>query len=514
MKVLTILEVSQKQAYIFSSNKLRDNITNSAIIAWIMSPEYFEEVVGDYELFQKERNLVYSGGGHTVLEFDTRRKAEEFTKVITTTIHKEYQGIEVFAVSMECEDERLGENLVRLTEKLERKKSIRRSAFHQGSFGVEKINTNTLKPMVKGETIEGIHNQMPDAEEKIDKALCQDGYHRVWKFEELGGSKNKSNFIAVVHIDGNAMGKRVENLHRKFADYPWDEYKKELQKFSKSIDDQFKEAYKNMTSKVRESLEQGKLKDKLELSDKKFPVRRIITAGDDICFVAEGRIGLECAVIFIRELCKLRNQVDGKSYSACAGVAIVHQKYPFYKAYELAEMLCSNAKKFGAGYSEDKTGKEISAIDWHIEFGEMKDSLEEIRESYRTNDRKRLELRPYIVNAPDDIMKKESIRRYENFRKLITKVLDNDIAYARGKMKELRNVLKEGSDQAEYYIKFNKLQDFTLDSYQGTYTDVTHEKLFTGEGLDRKIFVETNDQVIRSIAFDAIEMLDTFIAVE
>ena len=31
------------------------------------------------------------------------------------------------------------------------------------------------------------------------------------------------------------------------------------------------------------------------------------------------------------------NAEDKEGYAACAGVAIVHQKYPFYKAYELAE---------------------------------------------------------------------------------------------------------------------------------------------------------------------------------
>ena len=36
-RYLVMLEVSQKQAYIFGSNKLKDNIRNSAIIAWIMS---------------------------------------------------------------------------------------------------------------------------------------------------------------------------------------------------------------------------------------------------------------------------------------------------------------------------------------------------------------------------------------------------------------------------------------------------------------------------------------------
>lgn len=39
---LTILEVSQKQAYIFSSNMLKDNVVNSAVIAWIMSKSFKE----------------------------------------------------------------------------------------------------------------------------------------------------------------------------------------------------------------------------------------------------------------------------------------------------------------------------------------------------------------------------------------------------------------------------------------------------------------------------------------
>ena len=58
-RVLTILEVSQKQAYIFSSNKLRDNITNSAVIAWVMSSDYFQEKIADPKVFDRKENFVY-----------------------------------------------------------------------------------------------------------------------------------------------------------------------------------------------------------------------------------------------------------------------------------------------------------------------------------------------------------------------------------------------------------------------------------------------------------------------
>lgn len=43
-RYLTMLEVSQKQAYIFSSNKLKDNIVNSSVIAWMMDPEYLKQI--------------------------------------------------------------------------------------------------------------------------------------------------------------------------------------------------------------------------------------------------------------------------------------------------------------------------------------------------------------------------------------------------------------------------------------------------------------------------------------
>ena len=343
-RVLTILEVSQKQAYIFSSNKLRDNITNSAVIAWVMSSDYFQEKIAEPQVFDRKENFVYSGGGHVVLEFASREKAVCFTRKITYTIHSEYPGIEVFAVTLEYDGALTpGENLKELTKKLERKKSMRVSAFHQGTFGVERLDTGTRKAVLLGRR----ENGMPKAEEQTDRELAPKGYERVYKFGELGGTKHDSNFIAVVHIDGNAMGARVAKVYEAYQDADWNTFKDNISRFSQAIDDDFKSAYKEMAETVARNLESGNLKD-LDIRDRNFPVRRIITAGDDICYVTEGRIGVESAAVFIRALSRKENAVDKERYAACAGVAIDHQKNPFYKAYELAESLCSNAKRFGA----------------------------------------------------------------------------------------------------------------------------------------------------------------------
>jgi hypothetical protein len=518
-KVLTILEVSQKQAYIFASNKLQDNVKNSDTIAFVLSPEYFEKAVKDTEVkFSEKENLVYSGGGHTVLEFVDMDEAKKFNKFITRKIYEEYPDIALFVKNMEY-DEKLnpGENLKELTKALEKKKSLRKAAFHQGSFGVERIDVNTLNP-VRIEDKSG--KMVSDKDGEIyPENRCK--YRLVTKFEELGGNKGDSNFIAVVHIDGNAMGKRVENLYEENKEKGWDEYKKKLRNFSDSIDTDFKAAYKDMLDVVADNIEGEKLTPlKLkEINEKtNFPVRRIITAGDDICFVSEGRIGIECAVRFIEALNAKKNAVDGKNYAACAGVAIVHQKYPFYRAYELAEQLCSNAKKFGANIVKEINGEEgcISAIDWHIEYGEMGDSLDEIRDDYVDADGNNLTLRPYYVSATTiggkevgsyikEIETEVADRRYDDFKARIQNLLAPKKEYARGKIKEMRSVLKKGEVTTQNYIRFNKMDEILVSTQQKaedySQTDASEKN------------PDKNKYKTKGL-FDAIELMDTFVALE
>lgn len=514
---LVKMEVSQKQAYIFSSNKLKDNVSNSEDIAWIMDPEYFKLIAGESGLFDKGKNLVYSGGGHIVLEFEEKETAVSFVKLATFQIHKDYPGIEVFAKVLEYseKDGKKAKPMIKkmneLSQELERKKATRLSSFHQGTFGIEKIDSTTLKPVLK--SVNGIkckeqgrsdEEQTLDAKQKADIKQTTDaelsipGYELASKFEDLGGSHGESSFIAVVHIDGNAMGTRVKALYDEVEHNRtegWEKFKGKLKTFSDSIDDDFKNSYTEMLQKVQERIESEKLKE-LNLKDGFFPVRRIITAGDDICFVTDGRIGIECARTFIEALLKKKNAQDKKGYAACAGVAIVHQKYPFYQAYELAERLCSNAKKFGAALgSENDTdasynGANVSSIDWHIEYGEVKDTLREIRNQYITADGNHLEMRPYIIKAGSDVKKKEEVRTYENFKSKIGELQKQDFDYARGKLKELRSVLKQGETAIQSYIRFNNLsKDF------GT-------------------FQAGFDGIKRSQIFDALEIADTYISLE
>lgn len=531
-KYLVILEISQKQAYIFQYKRLVNNIFASDLIEYVTSSGYFEKEAGEY--YNNKKNMVYQGGGHTVLEFASKEEAREFVKRITRAILKQFDGLEIFAKIEEYQtDKTPPENETNLIKALEEKKSRRRASFHQGRFGVEKMNGNKKETSLSEKYKEKLSKSKPNHNNKEkdndiqnknnnqrkEQIIDYNIFSLAGKFESLGGSKNESNFIAVIHIDGNLMGKRVAGLvSKEFSRYSeisektetgWQNYKTVKAGFSKRIDEDFKASLYEMFHIVEKNYKKGNLESLGLKKDKKekilFPVRRIIAAGDDICFVTEGRIGLECAAAYLNAIWKKENNIDHKNYSACAGVAIVHQKYPFYKAYELAEELCSNAKKFIASLDENASAN-VCAIDWHIEYGEMENGLSNIRQQYITTEGNHMEMRPYIVCGDEKLLEKEKIRRYTDFKQLVQSLKQDDAIAARGKMKSLRTVLKNDEQTAVNYLKSNLMEDTAWKARDCYRLKETNQS--------EKLFYTTYDEEKRNILFDALEIMDTFVALE
>lgn len=522
-RYLTILEVSGKQSYIFSSNKLKDNVHRSAEIAYMTSLEGIKKLTNGTGTFT-DNNLVYAGGGHTVLEFSDENSAVSFGRVYTRKVHEDFPDAELFIRTIPYNyDLKPGENLEELTKALERKKSVRRASFHQGSFGIERIQSDTLKPERQvTEEQKAIQSEIDEQERKFSKGLLPKGYALSYKFENLGGSCGDSNFIAVVHIDGNGMGKRVQDFYDRQKDLSWDDFKKQVNDFSTAIADDFTDAFYEMNEKVDEAIQKGLLNDlnlqksQLETEERYFPVRRLITSGDDICFVCDGRIGISCAKAFIKALTRKKNTADGEGYHACAGAAIVHAKYPFFRAYDLAESLCSNAKRFNAQISPVDNGRSISSIDWHIEQGEIREDLSDIKDQYIAADGTRMDLRPYIVETSDnEILKNNPFRRFSLFEQVM-KVMRGK---GRSSMKTMRPSLLEGRKTAEYYIRFHRLGSFIQECYFGIFEKQDLSKIGTGVSQKESAYVTTYEKgpdkpIVHSILYDATEMMDTYLPLE
>lgn len=486
-KRLMILEVSQKQSYIFASKKLRENAARSEHISYVTGSRFFESAAR--ELYQEEKNLVYSGGGHTVLQFDSREDADAFARTVTEKAMTQFPGMELFVKQMDYDASKTpGENLKALAAALERKKAVRQASFRQLSFGLERTANATEPTGCIGAGI-----QMPE------------NWVFPSQFEELA---EKDAFIAVIHADGNGMGKRVEQIYEKCGD--WASCCRTLRGFSEGIQQDFERAFRATVEAV---IAQGYPAEKL-------PIRPVVLAGDDVCFVTAGSIGLECARVFLEKLSEMENREQpGQPYAACAGVAIVHKKYPFHQAYALAEELCTSAKRFGAEI--DSEGR-VSALDWHIEFGQLKDGLFAQREDYRTEDGCRMELRPVTVLTPagvdpDNLKRVTGDRRTYDFFRAMHRAMRGEYGkIARSKIKELRTAVKQGRTATEFFLHDRQIGDLVYHSFSAQYRTEAerrdeYQKLLDGArgSLQKDVFAEI-DGVTRCLFFDAVEMIDHF----
>ena len=499
-KILMILEVSRKQDYIFASRKLRENAARSGDIAYVTGGDFFRTAANG--LYREEENLVYSGGGHTVLQFDGREQAAAFAKCVTGTVLRQYDGLELFVKQMPYDGAKTpGENLKALSAELERKKSVRRSGFRLLSLGVEELDRESYSPVSLG----GTPDRRPRQNGRLKPPAGWDDFPA-----ELDRLAGRDNFIAVVHIDGNAMGKRVDRVYER-SGRDWESCRAGLRRFSEAIQRDFEDAFMEMADEVSRRLPE---------SASVLPVRPVILAGDDVCFVSAGNIGLECARVFLERLAAKTNSEDGGSYSACAGVALVHTRFPFHRAYDLAEELCSSAKRFGAALDPD--GR-VSAMDWHIEFGEMKYSLEKLRKDYvcedSTDERpSRMELRPVAVIVPGGCGD-PGARTYEFFKSLCTAVGSGRGGIARGKIKNLRQAFKQGALESEYYLHDKQIGGLFSRAFDAQYSPPDRRSTGSREGVrgetagPKEVFREM-DGVRRCLFFDAVEMMDHFTAFE
>ena len=85
---LTVLEVSQKQKYIFQTNRLAENIGASIII---------REVTEELPIqFISPEEYVFSGGGKSVYAFSSEEAAKRFVSSVSRAAMEQYPGIELY----------------------------------------------------------------------------------------------------------------------------------------------------------------------------------------------------------------------------------------------------------------------------------------------------------------------------------------------------------------------------------------------------------------------------------
>lgn len=515
----TVIDTSGIQPYIFGSNRLRENIgasylVNQATGAWVkealgaLSDALREERASSYRTEttsetlpkihqdpQTAAELIYTGGGNAIAVFRTHDYAIRFTQILSRRVLHEAPGLTLSVAHQDFdwdETESLFQTIQNLRHKLEYNKppkapsspllglsvtadciSTRLVAVGMSNeFGAPADSAYLVSRQVQ-EKLKAVdsnrryHHQTPDpANQRLQESLgitfpeFTDFYQFPKDVDDLGRSRGESSYIAVVHADGNGMGKRFEQCGEGKSNV---EYVTAIRKLSSSVNHAGISALRSVTQQLVNSIADsdkngkiinGKLGQFPLSKDEKtgryyFPFRPLVYGGDDVAFVCDGRLGLELAALYLEAFAQ-QTDFDGKPFSACAGIAIVKTHYPFARAYALSEALCSSAK---ALIRKETDPAQQSALDWHIATSGLLGSMREIRQrEYQSVQKKSLVMRPLWLSHQDEWQTWAGFKHVtEDF------VAGEDWKERKNKVIALREVLRQGGDAATQFLNIYKL---------------------------------------------------------
>ena len=103
-------------------------------------------------------------------------------------------------------------------------------------------------------------------------------------------------------------------------------------------------------------------------------------------------------------------------------------------------------------------------------------------------------------------------RTYDHFRAMCGAMKNEQGKTARGKIMALREALKQGEVEGEFFLRDKKIQDLLYHGFMAAYRTEeerarVYREMIGGGKLDKKAFAEL-DGVKRCLLFDAIEMID------
>ena len=538
---VVIVDTAQIQPYIFGSNRLKENVGASYLVAqattnWAQSclPSNMEK--------------LYAGGGNFVGLADDEASAKVFNEALSKKMLADAPGLQLVMAYREKEDrESMATAVTKTFIQLAKQKQSRSHKEPLLGLGVTQMCRSTALPAV-GFT-EPIANDpgsvYPAAAEILAKLGVNqlatrrlttelkppDGFSYPRDFDDLGREQGEQSHIAIIHADGNGMGKRFLALNQAYANNHNDaEYKQEIQKLSHNVnkaglaalqatvqalydrichDEPFKK------DAVRQRNAQGSVVAEVLLKQENgttyLPFRPIVFGGDDVTFVCDGRLGVALAIEYLKQFEVQTEKILEERLTACAGIAIVKTHYPFARAYELAEELCSQAKRYRV-----QKGLEGSCLDWHFAFTGLAGDIGEIRhreyttyqypEKLKANTTpsykgERLTLRPLTLSAN----LQESHRSFNVVYKGVAAFQDLDLlpeqepkwSTRRNKVKALRDALREGPPAVRRFVSMYGL-----------------EKLPEIDGQKNNDFQSTGWWGDYCGYFDAIEMMDWYIPLE
>lgn len=515
MPVVTMVDLLGIQRYIYASNRLRDVVTGSRMVSDATTASYLKEKLPAYKFELDDRkNVILDAGGNLILKFDTMETAKQFAAAYSRLLWDTAPGLEAVIAHREYDDGHLAEAIKDLFEKkIPALKRTRKPSIPIPGFSVTASCTET------GLVASGYDEEDPRGTSPLSSTILKrraiwhevnrkhpDRYIYPEGLDHLGRTRGDTSFMAVVHIDGNNLGQRIADwLKEQINNNKDDEsFRREYKNLAQALASLGESAYQACEAAIMGAINDKKkvigfpeaLSFDLHSEGKKdyLPIRPILVGGDDITFVCDARVAFDATVQALKTFntTTIEQFKDDPTVTACAGIAIVPVHTPFIRAYEMAEDLCSNAKKW------IKSTKAIaSALDWHVGVLPPGQKIEDFRKSQYLRNGAMLCGRPYCLKV--STTNNPTYRDWSWFVDLLDGkqgIRGGIWAQHRNKIKELRALLELSQDIVSKQMEAWRRSAPALG--------------FPAPLSNNNVFIKEGDDQITPLA-DAIEIMDLYL---
>ena len=423
------------QGFIFQTNKLREIVGASELVEEICTSK-FAQLLGKKGYYpelkkklEEDENCILHAAGNIKYVFDKKEDCEKIVREFPKTISEFAPGITVSQAVVKMEEG--SDNFPNAVNELEKRLRIQRNkpmrSATLGLMGIERSHQTGL-PVIYEEGKEHFdagtfaklqYEWENDGEKKIAKRhttrnLCNKAFLPYDSTASVSESKiaydiekitGQNDWIAIIHADGNGLGQIVQKVGKDA---------KEFKKFSNELD-------KATTEAAYEAYQYLIKKELIQENEKQcIPIRPVVLGGDDFTVICRADIALDFATEFIRQFENKTQQylsetiknhsvftegVVRDKLTACAGIAYIKSSFPFYYGYELAEALCSRAKKDAKNKDSIREGKELPMS--CLMFHKVQDSFTEDWDSIAKRELTpqpniSFEFGPYYLNDKDN----------------------------------------------------------------------------------------------------------------
>jgi len=346
-------EAREIQRYILRSDKLKEMVGASELVNSLCN-EFLQDCLDGFSIVSDRYSLLTAAAGGARILFNERADAERVAAYWPFLVDRYTPGLQVVQVLVEVS----GSLSTAIEEAGERLRAGRNRI---------QATLPEVGPLVDRNPRTGLAAASEGGEDLVDRQSLrkrEQSGRRSLVARMTGGSSNgvswsddlgkiagsEKQYLAVIHADGNDLGRLVIRLY-KYLDKNPAEAQKVFNAFSQAVRDAGEQSAHEAYEKVlKRDYDAGK--DVFRC----IAARPIVLGGDDMTMVVRADLAFDFTTAYLEAF----EQASEKSIAhhlsgygieglpdrltACAGIAFVKPSYPFAQAYDIAEDLCHQTK--------------------------------------------------------------------------------------------------------------------------------------------------------------------------